>query len=146
VTAQELELLLRTWQQRLRLDRWDLRLVFDMPISEDADAEIRVHDQYDQASIRIGPKYVSWSPANAEAVIVHELVHVFEKRVRSTATAAGDALPAAAREVHWQWYEIVSEQMVENLTLVLLSLVGAELPQAPREPLPDAPPATPADG
>lgn len=130
MTEDGLEQLLREWQVRLRLERWDLRLRFDLPVADDNEAEIRVHDYYEQASVRISPSFVSWSPEWAEAVVVHELVHVFEKSVKRATDAVCEALPAAAREVFWQWYLFASEQMVENVSNALLNTAGRVIPEA----------------
>jgi len=41
------------WQGRLGLGHWDIKVRWEIPIGLDANAEIKISDDYEQASIRI---------------------------------------------------------------------------------------------
>ena len=131
LTEERITELVATWQQRLRLGHYDLRVCFNLPTEKDSDAEIRIHDYYDQGTVRInGKEFQHWTDAYANSVIVHELVHIFEKKVRLTADAACEALSSQATEVFWAWYLVASEQMVENLARAFLVAYGCKIPLA----------------
>lgn len=119
------------WQKRLLLDHYDIRVRFNIDVDKEADAEIKIHDFYDQATVRInGDKFEHWTEAWAEAVVVHELVHVFEKRVRRIVDKTADGMNGLTTEIFWGWYETASEQMVENLAKAFLTAYGCPIPRA----------------
>jgi hypothetical protein len=84
VTEREIEQLLRRWQRRMGLDRWRITLDLARPAARFGDgdddyqwAELDRSNNYETATIRLHPNWRSWSEAEAQEHLVHELVHVW---------------------------------------------------------------------
>ena len=130
MTQDEIQRVFDEWVDRLNLGHYDLVLRFDLPVGEDNEAEIRLSEYYDQGSIRIGTDYPEWSAEWGEAVIVHELMHVFEGYVRRVVYAVLPTLSGAMQEVVSTWYQRESERMVEDLSQRFLRAAGKTIPPA----------------
>jgi hypothetical protein len=133
---EKVEEILTEWQQRLRLYNWDLKIRWEMPCELGCDAEIRISDDYEQASLRIQQvddptttpsptrSYRTWSDHEANRVIVHELLHIFEKQTKRAVEAAGPIMPKNTYELLWAWYEHGSENWVDRIAIILVELGG----------------------
>jgi hypothetical protein len=137
MTEEQLERVLRTWQRRLRLDHWDLAIPWGLRPGQnpdgtgeidDSNAEIRIHEDYDQASIRLSSEYPTWSAEMANRTLVHELLHIFERgsdeAVKALAPDVTGALSKLAYELFWNRYNHESENWVDRLAIIFVDLVG----------------------
>lgn len=135
MTKERIEEIVRVWQSRLQLGHWDIKIRWEMPVELTIDAEIKISDDYEQASIRIQqltdpssdpPTYsfVTWDDYAANRTIVHELLHIFEKQTRRSIESAEPVLPKTAYELMWAWYCHGSENWVDRLAIILVELGG----------------------
>lgn len=129
MTRKEVERILAVWKKRLGLDCWDIKIRWEIDIEPDtgevAEAEIRVHPDYEQASIRVNrDKFPTWSDEHANATVVHELLHVFERGSNLAVQSAGLLMTDAAYRLLWDRYEHESEGWVDRLAFVLVRLGG----------------------
>lgn len=135
MTREQLEHILREWQRRLRLDHWDIQIRWHLPVDKENEAEIRISDDYEQASIRISQHdepdsdipcegFTSWSARRANEILVHELLHIFEKQTKRPVQAYLPEKANLASELFWTWYEHGAENWVERLSLILVDLAG----------------------
>lgn len=140
MTREEIERIVSVWQERLGLSHWDIKVNWKVSVERDGDAEIRCAEDYPQASIRFQhnqydepdpennfpaqDSYEKWDAKKANIIIVHELLHCFEKGPRNVAEAMGNALPKQAYEVMWAWYTHEAEGWVDALALRFVELAG----------------------
>lgn len=136
MTRPEIEEIVRIWQERFKLDRWDIKVRWEMPVELGYDAEIKISDDYEQASIRIQQledttgevitkPYTSWTREEANGIIVHELLHIFEKQTRRPLEKfIPDEDPTQAQELLWDWYVHAAENWVDRLASIIVDLAG----------------------
>lgn len=132
MTRTELERILAEWQRRLRISDWDIKIRWELrpgqnpdgtgEIDKDADAEIRVHDYHEQASIRLKADWETWDPHFASRVIVHELLHIFEAETKRPVDQAQNAMSKQAFEMLWGWYVAGRERWVEKLAQAIVEM------------------------
>lgn len=140
MTKEQVESLLEDWKQRLGLGHWNIKVNWDMPVELGVDAEIKIHNDYEQASIRIQQRtapaddeadraptrpFTEWTDKEGSHVIVHELLHIFEKQTSRAVQAAESSMSKPAYELLWSWYSHGSENWVDRLAQVLVSLGGS---------------------
>jgi len=124
MTREQLERIIATWQERLRLRDWDVKISVHEADSEN-DAEIHVHDYHEQASIRLNPKWVDWDVGLANRVIVHELLHIHEQETKRPVDQAQNAMTKPAYEMLWGWYVAGRERWIEKLAQAIVDMAGA---------------------
>lgn len=135
MTKPEVERVVAVWQERLGLGRWDIKVRWERPVERGCDAEIKISEDYEQASILVQQdtdplsdpptrSFETWTVDDVNLTIVHELLHVFEKATRRPAAAVSSALSSSAYEVFWSWYEHGAESWVNLLTFALVDLAG----------------------
>ena len=132
---EELERILSVWQKRLKLDHWDIKIRWDKSCPTGAEAECKISNDYEQASIRIQQvddpttdpptrPFTAWTDYDTNLNIVHELLHCFEKETRHAIEAAGPVTPNSAYEVLYAWYVHGAENWVDRLSIILVDLAG----------------------
>jgi hypothetical protein len=133
VTADEVERIVAVWQARLGLSHWDIKVRWEKQVDDGHDATIVISEDYDQASVRIQQKddpesntrpFSAWSEREANVVIVHELLHVFEIETRRPALALANVLSKTSYEMFWSWYEHGAENWVDRLSIILVDVAG----------------------
>lgn len=125
MTQRELEAILRLWQGRLGLERWELKVEWDKPAGEDFEAQIFCSADYDSARIRFEPEWSKWTREHAHKVIVHELLHALHRDIDNVLSGLDGQLHRDAQNVvEWQ-YRHALEGMIERLALRLVEISGA---------------------
>ena len=135
MTKADIERIVSVWQERLGLSHWDIKVRWEMPVSKGDDAEIRVHQDYEQASMRIQQDtdpastpptvpFTTWTEKQANLVVVHELLHVFEKETRRPAESLEDVLSSSSYTMFWSWYEHGAENWVDRLAARIVEMGG----------------------
>jgi len=137
MTQEELERILNVWQCRLQLDHWDIKVKWEVPCSLASEAEIKISNDYEQASLRIQQQsdpttdpptrsFVDWTEYDTNINIVHELLHVFEKETHRPIEAAGTngVMSSSAYEILLAWYQHGAENWVDRLSIILVNLAG----------------------
>lgn len=81
MTKGQLDWLVRVWQVRLGLERWEVGIDWSKPCADENVAEAERSQFYDSAKVRVEPGWAKWSPEYAEATIVHELLHMLHRDV-----------------------------------------------------------------
>lgn len=82
MTLTEARRLLRKWQERLRLEDWDLTLRWARKDEEEACWGLMIPDTHAKAAtiVLVRPSHPAWGtgdhPRDPEATIVHELMHL----------------------------------------------------------------------
>ena len=131
MTEVEMERILATWIGRLRLRDWDIKINYvlrpgEKPdgtgIDTDNDAEIRVHDYHEQATIRLDATWGEWDSDKANRVIVHELLHVYERETWRPVDQAQNAMSKPAFEMLWGWYVAGRERWIEKLANAIVDM------------------------
>jgi hypothetical protein len=135
VTRAEIERITAVWQERLGLDRWDIRVRWELSPPKGCDAEVRIAKDYEQASIRIqqtddpesDPQtkpFTTWSQEYANYTVVHELLHIFEYQTKRSVEALEGVISASAYDMFAAWYDHGAENWVDRLAQRLVELVG----------------------
>lgn len=134
MTREQVEQIVEGWRQRLRLGHWAIKVRWETPVEKGYDAEIKISDDYEQATIRIqqqddpdgdppSKSYVHWTEREANEVIVHELLHVFEKQTRRPLEQFMPDKPTPAHDLLWAWYTHGAENWVDRLAVAIVDLV-----------------------
>jgi hypothetical protein len=123
MTKEHLEELVRSWQSRLGLDAWDVKIDWVKPAREGTNSVTWRSDDYDSATIMWDPEFPEWDPLFAEQIVVHELLHLLTRDIdRVVADLEGEL----HRDVYTQVdrrYEHEVEGLVDRLAC---RLVGFE--------------------
>lgn len=133
VTPKQLERMLRSWQPRLGLERWEIRLVVRAASEESCYMEVERSIYYERAELVVQPWLVGrGEPPEAalftevdeafiEASLVHELLHLV---LRDLAMVIRDDLDGFLhRDVHAQLhngFRRAEEQAVDRLACALV--------------------------
>lgn len=133
MTKEGIEEIVAVWQGRLRLQNWHIKVRWEKEVEFGADAEIKISDDYEQASIRIQQgadaatgteSFETWSDWYANKTIVHELLHIFEKQTGRAAETTQNTMSNQCYELFWAWYSHGAENWVDRLAVILVDLAG----------------------
>lgn len=124
MTRARLERVVRVWQQRLGLERWDIAIEWDEPCGEDANAATWRSSSYDRAEIRWDKEWRKWSARKANEYAVHELLHLHLRDV-------DEVVGSLEGQLHRDSYALVDgrylhevEGLIERLTYRLIEIGG----------------------
>lgn len=122
----ELARVLAVWQQRLRLDHWRIEISWTETIADDeANAEIRMEEDYDSAKIVLAGGFAAWSAEWANKVVVHELLHlVFRDLEEHVKAAKTFSVSPTAFDLFIDRYNHECEGVVDRLAHQLVDLAG----------------------
>jgi hypothetical protein len=124
MTEKQLGRIVWTWQKRLGLATWDLKLNFVDPCNSDADATTWRSNTYERAEIRFGDDWKTWTKAFSNVIVVHELVHLLTRDVEESMKPALEGLHAeAAKQIDKQQDREI-ESLVDRLAYRLVELGG----------------------
>lgn len=76
MTKAQVERIVRLWQGRLGLERWDVKVDWSKPCADENVAEAERSQFYDSATLRLEPGWSKWTADYAEQAMVHELLHL----------------------------------------------------------------------
>lgn len=124
MTHKQLERIVRDWQQRLGLERWEITIEWDKPTDDNVMAEIAPYQTYDTATLKFSADHVKWSAAIGEQTVVHELLHVCLRDVSTSWRAASDELHPAAKQHADGRYTDATEGFVDRLAYRLMEIAG----------------------
>ena len=126
MTRDEILGIVEHWQHRLDLGHWRITVDPAETLDDDeANAEIRIEEDYDSAKIVLAAGFTGWTREWANKVVVHELLHVvlrdLEEHVKAVKTfAAGPAF-----DLFIDRYNHECEGVVDRLACRLVALAGA---------------------
>jgi hypothetical protein len=125
VTERELNQILRRWQRRMGLERWQIELDLEKPTESFGEndwhwAELARSNNYEEATIRLHPEWRSWSAEKAEHHLVHELVHVWTRDLEETLKLVDFHVPHA---VHTLIQEAFAQRLEAAVDLIARRLV-----------------------
>ena len=115
MTRAGLEKIVRTWQKRLRLDHWDIKVDFTTPAEDGSIAENSRMNKYDDAIIRLHPDWQMWDAKFTAENMVHELLHCHDRDLQ-------EALKNLDGDKTWSQHEL--EGFVDRLACILVDLAG----------------------
>ena len=128
MTRKQFEAILRGWQKRLGLERWDLRIDWDKPTSEDADASTWRSNDYDSAILYLDPDWASWEKSRGRdfvnRIIVHELLHLAIRDVDSVVDSLESHLHRDVFAVTEHRYKHEYEGFVDRMSYRIVELGG----------------------
>lgn len=135
MTARELERILRRWQRRLGLERWELDVhttadQWDEGEGGSADAHVAHSPDYLSADVWFNPgTFPSWDDRRAVGVVVHELLHL---KLRDLEHAADGLKPQVHRDA-WAVFDHLRDRVLERTVDELADrLAELELELQPR--------------
>lgn len=127
MTSDWLEECVARWVPRLGLTHWAIEFDWDRPVppEENTEAMVERTDSYDVATMRFSAKYLTWTAAWAEWVVVHELIHLVTRDLEHAAEAAQELLPKKARKLAAAHFHHEVEGVIDRLAAVLLAVARA---------------------
>lgn len=123
MTKKQLERVVREWQHRLGLGLWELRIDWDRQLeNSDAWAEIKVHDTYDQATVRFESALLSQPDRLVTVTVIHELLHALHRDIDQSWKSAISALhPDANAQADARYYGAY-EAFIDRVALRIYEL------------------------
>jgi hypothetical protein len=80
------ELLVATWQQRLQLTHWVVKLDWESLLDPAVDRAMITRDNpYDVATLQLASTWPSWTNRELTLIVVHELVHLVTRDMEEAA-------------------------------------------------------------
>lgn len=124
MTKGQLERIVRTWQGRLGLERWDLEVDFKEPSKEDSDASTWRSNDYDRATLRFADGWPKWSVQFANRIAVHELLHLVTRELDRVVEDVTDQMHREAATQIDRRYLHEIEGLVDRLAYRLVEMGG----------------------
>ena len=122
MTKKDLERIVAVWQQRLKLQNYRIEFLWNQ--DTEGYAEIKVHDDYEEATLKFGPRFREWDTSLANKVVVHELLHIFENGTGIVAESLEDILESHAYALFTSRYNHECENWIDRLAFILVELGG----------------------
>jgi hypothetical protein len=115
----DIEGYLAEWQTRLGLDHWKIEVKWDKPASEDQDARVEMEDWYDTCTMHLASEWREWNVQKAQAIVVHELLHLVFRDLGGAVEAVHALLGSEAKVLADARFQHEVEGVVERLAQVL---------------------------
>jgi hypothetical protein len=113
------------WQHRLDLGHWRITVDPSETIDDaEANAEIRIEEDTDFASIVLSGGFATWSRDWANKVVVHELLHVAFRDLEEHVKAVKTFAPGPAFDLFIDRYNHECEGVVDRLACRLVGIAG----------------------
>lgn len=123
MTKAQMERIVREWQRRLGLERWDLDVAWD-PALEGSDASTWRSDSYDRATLRFDPEWASWDVEFTNRIVAHELLHLLTRDVDVVVKDAQDQMHRDAGTLIERRYLHEIEGFVDRIAYRLVEIGG----------------------
>lgn len=121
MTRDELEAILRLWQGRLGLERWQITIDWEKP-SDDYEAHVQIRGDYEEAEISLCATWHEWNTRNAHGTIVHELLHCLHTDCDKVLRSIDGQLHRDAWDAVDDRYRHELERLIERLAWRLVEL------------------------
>lgn len=122
MTRIQTERLLRLWQHRLGLERWEIDVAWDQPTAEDAHAQMVRSTTYETATLHLAEDFKSWSDLKMNQILVHELLHCSTRDLDQVHASSEEWLPDHAWRLLDERYGFELEQAIDKLAARLVEL------------------------
>lgn len=127
MTQRKLERLVRTWQKKLGIERWDIKIMWGVaPETYGVAAEIETNKNYDSAKLRFNLAFKLWTDQFAEEIVIHELLHVLHNQIDKAVESITSDLSPAGKSIADPWYEIALETFIDRMALRLYEIDRAD--------------------
>ena len=132
---QEIVDLVGTWQHRLGLDQWEIKVPFGEDLEKywadndnpNAHASVERSKVYDSAKIYFNPRdYAGWTEQDATIHVVHELVHVLFRDVEWTVDQIVGQVPRDAEDFMGETFQHHLEGCIDRLARRFVNLARVE--------------------
>lgn len=124
MTKRQLTKIYRTWQRRLGLEKWDIKINWDEPTTRGEAVTWRCND-YDEGHVHFETDWVKWTNTEANLFCVHELVHLFMRDVEQASDAGEETIKnPTAKELYRKRFYHDLEGAIERLAHSFVELVG----------------------
>lgn len=124
MNREQIERVVETWQLRLGLQNWDLRVEWDKPAGDEANASTWRMDKYDRATMHFAPECDEWDEFFLNWIVVHELLHLCTREIDETHKAIEEHLHRAVWDVHDKRYDHEIEGFIDRLARRLVLIGG----------------------
>ena len=124
---QRLARIIAAWAGRLRLDAWDLEVLWDEePEDPEALASVSPSDLYDQAQLRFRRDWMTHSNHELNRIVVHELMHVLFRDLGNAARSihVTGCTTADARALWHDRCNDAEEGLIDRLANRFVELAG----------------------
>lgn len=119
-----MERTIRTWQSRLKLDHWNIKVDWDKPSAEGYDAECTRSDQYDSATLTFDSKFTKWDVEFATRTVVHELLHLHERDLSEAVKVIEVLVGKPSYQMIHERILHEREGLVDRLAWILVEITG----------------------
>lgn len=124
MTKGQVERLVRVWQGRLGLERWDVKVDWSKPCADDRVAEVEKSSYYDTGTLRWEPGWSKWTAEYAEATVVHELLHLCHRDVDESFADLEGQLQRDAWILSERRYRQAMEGFIDRTASRLVEIAG----------------------
>jgi len=124
LTREQIDEIVEAWQEALGLGTWHLKVDWDKPSGEDADATTWRSNQYDRATMHFSKDHVDWDADFANWIVVHELLHLVTREVDEMLKDVYDQLHRDVATQVERRYEQTIEGIVDRLARRIVMIGG----------------------
>lgn len=124
VTREQIEQIVSEWQIALGLQLWDLKVDWNKPCEEDADASTWRSNQYERATMHFPESIEGLDLATANRLVVHELLHLHTRGIDELLKDTYDQMHRDASSQVERRYEKEIEGVVDRLAYRLVEIGG----------------------
>lgn len=118
------ERIIREWQARLGLERWEILIVWDEPTDENDNARTWRSSWYDNARIYFNVEWPKWMREKFEQTTIHELLHLCHRDVDQSWNDLEGQLHRDAWKMADERYMHSMEGFIDRLAYRLLEVGG----------------------
>jgi hypothetical protein len=123
VTKREVQEIVTLWTRRLGLERWEITIDWTENAQPGADSTVWVSQSYETATLYVAhPAWRTWTRAEAEGHVVHELVHLLTRDFDEIERMITEQLPPAVDKVIHTAFGHRREAMVELIARRFVAL------------------------
>lgn len=124
MTRSQGERIIRGWQERLGLERWNIEILWDEPAEEDENARVWRSGWYDNARVYFAKEWPSWPRERFEQTAIHELLHLCHRDVDETWLDLDGQLHRDAWTIADKRWKQEMEGFIDRLACRLLEVGG----------------------
>jgi hypothetical protein len=123
LTRADLEGMVEVWAERLHLEAWDIKIVWNAPLDSENDFA-KIERDYLYAKLHFAGNWSTWERNVANRVVVHELLHLTTRDLDVVMDDLKEPLGTIVHTIVAARYLHEVEGFVDNLATILVELAG----------------------
>lgn len=123
ITEADVKRTVKFWTAALKLDHWKVKLIIGEELeTKTRQAEIGLAVDYCRAEITLGPEWNTWTIAELEEIIIHELLHIHLHQIHCASLEGPDRMGEEAFNLYEKRVLHELEAATEGLAQVIVDI------------------------